>query len=110
MLGTTVVPSIKRTLDLPFCQACWKRVEIARRVKLVAIPVAVITLFVGLVLKAATDAYAPFLIALALGAAVLGGAWAHARSTLPRYSSRGRKGLDIDVPGVGVVSIPGSEE
>jgi hypothetical protein len=104
-----VLSRLGRTVDLPFCQACWKRVEVARRVKLVALPVAVLTFFVGLVLRAATDANGPLLVAVALAAAVMGAAWAYARSALPRYSSKGRKGIEIDVPGVGAVRIAGEE-
>jgi hypothetical protein len=99
-----VVPSLDRSLDLPFCQACWKRVEVARRARLVAVPVAALTLLGGLVLRVATSANAPLVVSVAIGAAIIGAVWIFSRRTLPKYTL-GRDAVDIHVPGVGPVKI-----
>jgi hypothetical protein len=99
-----VVPSLDRSLDLPFCQACWKQVEIARRARLVAIPVAAITLLGGLVLRVATGANAPLLVAFALCMSIVVAVWIFSRRTLPKYTLS-RDAVDIHVPGVGPVKI-----
>jgi hypothetical protein len=100
-----LVPSLDRTLDLPFCQSCWKGVEVARRARLVAVPVAALVFLGGLVLKIATDTNAPLLVALAICAAVIGLAWFVSRRALPKYKLR-RDGVEIHVPKNGSVTIP----
>jgi len=99
------VPSLDRSLDLPFCQACWKRIELARRARLVALPVVAVVLLGGLILRAAADSFTPLLVALVICASILGAAWAYTRSALPKYKLR-RDGVDIHVPNVGAITIP----
>jgi hypothetical protein len=98
------VPRLDKSLDLPFCQACWKQVEIARRARFVAVPVVALTLLGGLLLRVATSANAPLFVAIAIGAVIIVAVWLFSRRALPKYSL-GRDAVEIHVPGVGPVKI-----
>jgi hypothetical protein len=98
------VPSLDKVVDLPFCQACWKRVEVARRARLIAVPVAAVTLLGGLVLRAATGGSAPLVIACAICVAVVAAVWFHWKRSLPRYSVH-RDAVELHIPGSGAVKI-----
>jgi hypothetical protein len=99
------VPRLNTVLDLPFCQACWKRVEVARRARFVSVPVAALILLGGLLVRVATGANVPLLIAVALCAAIVVAVRLFTRRALPRYKL-GRDAVELRVPGVGPVRIP----
>lgn len=99
-----VAPGFRSGIDLPFCQACWKRIQLARRVRVLAIGVASTILLGGLVLYQATGRQTPVYLALALDFAVVAAAQWFSRRALPKYAARGGA-VEIDVPGSGKVRL-----
>jgi hypothetical protein len=92
-------------LDLPFCQACWRRVATSRRVVIVALAFAALTTLSGVALLWMTGSWAPFFVALGPALAVVVVAEAHARSARPKYVQLDRSTVVVDVPGIGRVVI-----
>jgi hypothetical protein len=58
-----------RGADLPFCQTCWNRVEIARRLRLVVFAFCAVSLLGGALLARATGSSVPFIVALCISLA-----------------------------------------
>jgi hypothetical protein len=73
-----------RRVDLPFCQACWRRYVTARRVFAVAVVVAVLVLAGAAVLAVAARDYAPAIVGALVALAALLPATLYFRSSRPR--------------------------
>ena len=72
-----------RERDLPFCLACWRRLQVAVRIVLLASVFEGVLLAGGFVLARATGQYLPLAIAAALGTSGLVAALLYLRSARP---------------------------
>jgi hypothetical protein len=70
--------------DLPFCLACWRRLQVAVRVFLVAAVFAGVLLAGGAAIAATTRRLVPLVVAAAVGTSAVAAAALHLRSARPR--------------------------
>ena len=102
--GKGALPRRRRTVDLPFCHACWKRRETAVRFLRVAVAVFVVAAGGGAVLAILTSSAPPAIVGGIVGLATLLVAARLEWSSLPRHVANA-KTLTLDVPNVGRVDV-----
>ena len=82
-LTVQTVTSRGRELDLPFCLACWRRLQLANRVVVIAAAFSALVLAGGTGLFARTGRALPLAVAVAVGLAAVLGALVFRRSAWP---------------------------
>jgi hypothetical protein len=106
--GQGALPWRRRSVDLLFCHACWKRRETAVRFRRLAVAVFLVAVPGGAILSVLTSSAPPAVVGGVVGlATLLAAAWLE-RSSLPRHTA-GPKTLTIDVPNVGRVDVDHDE-
>ena len=106
--GQGALPWRRRTVDLPFCHACWKRRETAVRFLRVAVAVFLVAAPGGAALSILTSSAPPAIVGGIVGLATILAAARLEWSSLPRHVADA-KTLTIDVPNVGRVDVDHDE-